>query len=136
MPDGAEAVGNGSFPVEEGERCFRHLKKSLFRPAPGGDEQSVGQYRIRVGHARLEPRPVRPAGAVEALHQPLRRGPGDRLQGIDVFHAGRPEMAPGQNYVGLRSDAAQVGQRRQDRFDQLPGQGAVVVGQAAAKDFG
>ena len=45
-------------------------------------------------------------------------------------------MSPSQDHVRLRPQAPQVGQRGQNRVDQLAGQRAVAVGQTAAEHFG
>ena len=45
-------------------------------------------------------------------------------------------MSPGQNHVRLRAQAPQVGEGRQNRFDQLAGQRAESVRQIAAEHFG
>ena len=93
------------------------------------------QYRVGIGHARLEPLPVRPLGVVVAFGQPPRRRPGHVFQRFDVFCPLAPQMPVSQDHIGLGTQAAQVGERGQNRFDQLAGQRPVAVGQVAAEHF-
>ena len=67
VPDRPEDSLGSRLMVEEGKRCSCYVKEVLLRPATSGDEQGVRQHRVRIGHARLEPLPVRPSGTIAAF---------------------------------------------------------------------
>ena len=123
MPTGQNTSVLGRFPVEESERLSGDFKKRLLRPAPGGDEQGMGQNGVGIGHARLEPMPVRTQGPADSI-RPAAAPPNQAtaLQRLDPFRSSGPQMPPGQDHVGLGAEAAQIGERGQNRLDQLAGQ--------------
>src|SRR4051794_16119135 len=94
------------------------------------------QNSVGIGHTRLEPQPIRPLRAVVTLDQPIGGESGNVLHRIDVVYVGPPQVAPSLNDVGLRPQASQVGQGRQNGMNQLASQSAISVRQSAAQYFG
>ncbi len=117
--------------------AFATSRKCFLRPAFGGDEQGVRQHRVGIGHARLEPLPVRPPGALVAFHQPLRRGPGNGSPAVRCPSPPPPTDAP-KPESRTPAHAGSAGRRASGRTASINSRAnvAVVVRQIAAEHFG